>query len=134
MIVRWPGKVPASRTSDAAWYFADVLPTLAELAGTNPPADIDGISVLPTLLGKKQRTDDRFLYWEFPSGKLKQAVRWRNYKAIRPALGKPLELYNLTEDIAEKHNIADQKPEIVSRIEAYLATARTDSPNWPIES
>ena len=134
MIVRWPGKVAAGKTSDAVWYYADVLPTLAELAGVKPPANIDGISVLPTLLGKKQKTDDRFLYWEFPSGKLKQAVRWRNYKAIRPELGKSLELYNLAEDIAEEHNIADQNPEIVSRIEAYLATARTDSPYWPIKS
>lgn len=134
MIVRWPGKVAAGKTSDAVWYYTDVLPTLAELAGVKTPANIDGISVLPTLLGKKQKIDDRFLYWELPGGKLKQAVRWRNYKAIRPAIGKPLELYNLAEDIAEKHNIAAQNPEIVSRIEAYLATARTDSPNWPIES
>ncbi len=134
MIVRWPGKVAAGKTSDAVWYFADVLPTLAELAGINPPADIDGISVLPTLLGKKQRTDDRFLYWEFHSGGFKQAVRWRNYKAVCLEQSKPLELYNLAEDIAEKDNIAAKNPEIVTRIMEYIKTARTDSPNWPMKS
>jgi len=134
MIVRWPGKVPAGKTSDAVWYYADVLPTLAELAGAKPPTNIDGISVLPALLGKKQSTNERFLYWEFPGRDFQQAVRWRNYKAIRTAPGKPLELYNLTEDIAEKRNIAAQHGEIVARIEKYLATARTDSPNWPIKS
>ncbi|MHC4681634.1 MAG: arylsulfatase, partial [Planctomycetota bacterium] len=87
MIVRWPGRVQAGKTSDSPWYFADVMPTLAELAGAKPPANIDGISVVPTLLGKAQRTDDRFLYWEFPAGKFQQAVRWRDYKAVRPALG-----------------------------------------------
>lgn len=132
MIVRWPGKVPAGKTSSAPWYFADVLPTLAEVTGAPPPADLDGISVLPLLLGKKQRTDDRFLYWEFPAGKLQQAVRWRNYKALRPAPGKPLELYDLSEDLAEQHDIAAEHPEVILKIEKYLKTARTDSPNWPV--
>jgi len=132
MIVRWPNRVPAGKTSHAPWYFADVLPTLAELARVKPPANIDGISVLPLLLGKPQRTDDRFLYWEFPGGKFQQAVRWRNYKAIRTAPGKPLELYDLASDIAEEHDIASKQPKVVNRIERYLKTARTESPNWPI--
>ena len=133
MIVRCPGKVPAGKVSDAVWYFADVLPTLAELAGVKPPSGIDGISILPTLFGKKQNTDDRFLYWEFFERNFQQAVRWRDYKAVRPAPGKPLELYNLAKDLAETHNIADQQPDIVAKIEAYLATARTDSPHWPVK-
>jgi len=132
MIARWPGRVPAGKTSEAVWYFADVLPTLAELAGARPPDGIDGISVVPTLLGKKQATADRYLYWEFPGGTLRQAVRWRHFKALRSAPDKPLELYNLAQDIAEQQNVAAEHPEVVARIERYLATARTDSPNWPI--
>jgi len=134
MVVRWPGKVPAGKlNATAVWYFADVLPTLAQLAGVKPPSGIDGISILPTLLGKKQITDDRFLYWEFFERNFQQAVRWRNYKAVRPAPGKPLELYDLAKDLAEKHNIADRYPKVIARIEKYLATARTDSPNWPVK-
>ena len=132
MIVRWPGKVPAGKTSEAPWYYADVLPTFAELAGAKPPANIDGISVMPALLGRGQRTDDRFLYWEFPAGKLQQAVRWRNYKAVRLAPGQPLELYDLADDIAEESNIAAENPEVIAKIEDYLKTAHTDSPNWPV--
>jgi len=59
-------------------------------------------------------------------------VRWRNYKAVRSAPKKPLELYDLNKDIAEKHDIAAQHPDVVARIEEYLKTARTDSPNWPV--
>ena len=133
MIVRFPAKVPAAKlNTTAVWYFADVLPTLADLAGLKPLLGIDGISVLPTLLGKKQNTADRFLYWEFPSGGFKQAVRWRNYKAIRLAPNKPWELYDLDKDLAEQNNIADGNPNVVAKIQKYLKTARTDSPNWPI--
>jgi arylsulfatase A-like enzyme len=132
MIVRWPGKVPAGKVSDAVWYYADVLPTLAELAGAKPPSNIDGVSVLPTLLGNKQNLRDRFLYWEFFERNFQQAVRWGKWKAVRLAPDKPLELYNLDKDIAEKQNIAAQHPEVVTRIEEYLKTARTESPNWPI--
>ncbi|MHC4623879.1 MAG: arylsulfatase [Planctomycetota bacterium] len=134
MIARWPGNVPAGRTSNAVWYFADVLPTLAELVGVVPPEKIDGISVLPSLLGSKQRTDDRFLYWEFFERGFQQAVRWRDYKAVRLSPGEPLELYDLSTDLGEKNNIAGRRPDVVAKIEAYLETARTDSPNWPVNS
>ncbi|MBN1805069.1 MAG: arylsulfatase [Sedimentisphaerales bacterium] len=131
MIVRWPGKVPAGQTSNAVWYLADVMPTFAQLADIRPPSSIDGINILPILLGKEQQTDDRFLYWEFLTHDFQQAARWKNYKAIRQALDKPLELYDLSKDIAEEHNIAAENLKIVAKFEAYLKTARTYSPNWP---
>jgi len=131
MIVRWPGKVPAGKTSDALWYFADVLPTLADLAGARAPDNIDGVSIVPTLLGQKQQTDDRFVYWESPGGSLQQAVRWLNYKAVRPAADRVLELYDLKTDGGERHNIAPENLGVVHEIETFLDTARTDSPHWP---
>ena len=47
MIVSWPGKIKAGQVSDAQWYFADVMPTLAQLAGVKAPDNIDGISIVP---------------------------------------------------------------------------------------
>jgi arylsulfatase A-like enzyme len=70
MVVRWPGKVPAGETSDAVWYFADFLPTAAELAGVRPPANIDGMSVAGSFYAAKpprelmRKLRSRFLYWE----------------------------------------------------------------------
>ncbi|HWB00134.1 MAG TPA: arylsulfatase, partial [Pirellulales bacterium] len=50
-VARWPGKIAPGRTSDFLGYFPDVLPTIAELTGASAPADIDGISFVPELLG-----------------------------------------------------------------------------------
>ena len=51
MIVRFPGRISAGTTSSQVWAFWDVLPTLAELAGANVPQGLDGISMVPALLG-----------------------------------------------------------------------------------
>ncbi|MBM3335420.1 arylsulfatase [Candidatus Sumerlaeota bacterium] len=134
MIVRWPGKIKAAATNNnLVWYFADVMPTLADLAGTKPPKGIDGISVLPTLLGedvvgRKQQTHD-FLYWELITGmRLQQAVRMGDWKAVRVKQEAPLEIYNLRDDLGETKNVAAEHPDVVARIEAYLKTCRTEPP------
>jgi arylsulfatase A-like enzyme len=133
MVVRWPGKIAPGTMSDLVWYFADVLPTAADLAGAESPETTDGVSVLPALLGEDQDLSDRFLYWEFFERGYQQAVRWKDWKAIRPQLGEPLELYNLAEDLGEQNNIAADYPEVVETIEDYLKTARSESPNWPLK-
>jgi arylsulfatase A-like enzyme len=125
MIVRWPGKVPAGTVSDAVWAFWDVLPTLASLAGASTSLTLDGIDVTTALVGNPPPRHD-FLYWEFHEGGFKQAVRVDDWKAVRLAPNKPLELYNLKVDQGEAHNIAADQPGVVTRIEAYLKTARTE--------
>ena len=130
MIVRWPGKVSAGATNDYPWYFADVLPTLADLGGAEIPDGLDGVSVVPSILGESQ-SDDRYLYWEFFEAGFQQAVRWKNWKAVRQAPGLQLELYDLSQDEAETENVADSNPDIVRKIEAYISAARTESKNWP---
>ena len=134
MIVRWPGKVPSGMTDDTLWYFADFLPTAAALAGAELPENIDGLNVLPTILGKDQPLPDRMLYWEFFERGFQQAVRWRNWKVIRLKQGEPLKLFDLPNDIGEQHDVAAENSDVVAKIETYLATARTESPNWPVQS
>jgi arylsulfatase A-like enzyme len=140
MIARCPGKIAAGKQSDFPWAFWDFLPTAAEIGGVKPPAGIDGQSVLPTLLGKKQKPHE-FLYWEQPrfNGKsgepMKesplQAVRMGDWKAVRPKPNGPVELYNLKEDIAESRDVAKENPKILARIEEYLKTARIEPRTQP---
>ncbi len=133
MIVRWPGRIEPGE-SDHVWAFWDFLPTAGDLAGAKSPEGIDGISVVPTLLGKGEQKKHEFLYWEFHEGGSKQAVRYGNWKAIRLKLGGPLELYDVTKDIGEERNVAEQHPEIVKKIEGCLKTARTESEVWPLKA
>jgi len=134
MIARWPGRIEAGTLSGLPWMFADVLPTLAELAGAPVPANVDGVSVSPELLGRGSMDRDRFLYWEFHSPRFKQAVRWGKWKAVRQGTDQPLELYDLSADIGEQRDVAGQHPEIVARILDYLRSARSESENWPVAS
>jgi arylsulfatase A-like enzyme len=132
MIVRWPGSVKPGSTSDHVWAFWDFLPTACELAGVAAPKGLDGISIVPTLTGKGEQKRHDFLYWEFHEGGTSQAVRYGNWKAIRPSPSKALELYDVVADPGEKKNVAGENPAVVEKIEAYLKTARTDSKEFPV--
>ncbi len=133
MIVRWPGQIKPG-VSDQIWAFWDFLPTAAALSGANAPEGIDGLSVVPTLLGKSEQKKHAFLYWEFHEGGSKQAVRMGDWKGIRNKIGGPLELYDLSKDIGEKMDVSAANPEIVMKIEDYLKSARTESETWPLKA
>jgi arylsulfatase A-like enzyme len=133
LIVRWPMKIKPGTVSGQVWAFWDFLPTAAEVAQAKAPGKLDGLSMLPTLLGKPQTNQHDFLYWEFHERGFQQAVRMGNWKAVRPRAGAPLELYNLKTDLDEKQNVAGQNAEVVAKIEDYLRTARTESEHWPIK-
>ncbi|UCC96941.1 MAG: arylsulfatase, partial [Phycisphaerales bacterium] len=118
LIARWPGRIKAGAVSHHVCAFWDFMPTFAELAGIDGLGPIDGISMLPTLLGRPGRQrQHEFLYWEFHEKGSKQAVRMGDWKAVRFGAEGELELYNLKEDIGEKRNLARRNPEIVARIE-----------------
>jgi uncharacterized sulfatase len=135
LIARWPGHVPSGKISASPVYFADVLPTLAVFGGGKASAKVDGIDFSPTLYGSEQpELTDRFMYWEFnKNGLQRQAARWRNWKAVKAPYTKSIELFDLTNDIGEVHDVAAGHPEIVTKFNTYIRAARADSPEWPIE-
>jgi arylsulfatase A-like enzyme len=121
MIARWPGKIEPGTASDLVSAFYDVMPTLCDIAGTDPSSKTDGISFAPTLFGEPQKQQKHeFLIWEFYGGQGQQAVRLGDWKGVRRQCKKdpdgPIELYNLAADIGEKQNVADRHPSIVKRI------------------
>jgi arylsulfatase A len=135
MIVRWPGHVPAGKTSDEVWAFYDFLPTAAELAGAKVPEGLplDGISVVPALLGGKlpQRP---YLYWELHEPHFMQAARVGDWKAVRPAPRAEIELYDLKTDRQEAHDVAAAHPDVVAKAQEVLQSAHVESPNWPVKA
>ena len=131
-LARWLGKIEPGEVSDQTWAFWDVLPTLAELGGAAPPSDIDGISMVPSLLGKAQDQHE-YLYWEFHERGFLQAIRMGDWKGVRLAKGAKIELYDLKNDLGEQDNIADNHPDVVQKIEHLMETARTESKEFPVQ-
>ncbi|QEG38568.1 sulfatase-like hydrolase/transferase [Roseimaritima ulvae] len=124
MIVRWPGHIAAGRVSDLLWYFPDVMPTVAELAAVKVPSDLDGMSIVPELLGAetagRAQPQHDFLYWELGQ---QIAVRQGDWKAIQPGKGKPWELYDLATDVSETKDLAKQQPQRLAAMQQLAAAA-----------
>ncbi len=130
-IARWPGKIARGTELPLISDFADMFPTFAELAGAKTPARLDGVSILSTLLGRSAEQKPRsHHYWEAAP---QQALRQGDWKAYRAAQDRPIELYNLANDIGETTNLADRHPDIVARLDTLMSRSRTDSPDFPLE-
>jgi len=139
MLARWPGKIAAGTTSDHPSAFWDFLPTACEIAGVESTSDGDGISYLPTLLGKPdQQPSHEYLYWASGEGETAVGVRMGKWKLVeyrtKQKKGKKAaetsspskpdwRLYDLVTDIGEEHDLADQHPQIV---ESMLGRLQSD--------
>jgi arylsulfatase A len=147
-IARWPGRIASGTVSDQVWAFWDFLPTMAALTSQEAPSELDGVSILPVLLGGPtiQRPPLYFEFhrqWifirgnvkEFDSAGFSQAARMGDWKAVRfGGPGQPIELYNLATDLGETDNVAEQHPAVVRRFEDYFRIERVDSPSFPIRN
>ncbi len=130
LIARWPGHIEPGRTTDLISAFWDFLPTLADLAGSAVPVEVDGVSLVPTLLGDPSRqVKHAYLYWEFQG---RQAVRWGDWKAYRVSIEDPLELYDLSSDIGETRDVSADHPDVVARVTEILEGGRTESELFPL--
>ncbi len=125
-IVRWPGRVPAGRTSDAIFATIDFLPTFAHLAGYTVPEDrhIDGIDQTPLLTGRQESGRDQFYFqgagirlgkWKY----LKPNAFFYGY-AVEDDRQKVDELYNLESDIGETTNLALRNPKKVKELKERM--------------
>lgn len=123
MIIRWPAKIKPGTVSDLAWSAWDLLPTVAELAITKPPEKLDGISIAPALLGKKQKKQHELLQWTTAeSGAL--AARMGDWKILKTNSAAAFELYNLRDDPGEKQNLAAKNPDQLAKIQKAVEAAK----------
>ncbi len=133
LIARWPGRVPAGKTSDWLGAHYDLLPTLLELAGVPVPAGLDGLSFAAELRGERAPAHE-FLFWEFHGYGGQQAVRIGRWKGVRTNLlaeVTPLELYDLGASERETTDVAAQQPEIVAEMLELLAREHRPSREFP---
>lgn len=133
-IARWPGKIKAKTVSNHVGYFGDLFALACELTGQPLPRGLDSISFMPTLLGQndKQRLHD-YLYWEFYEQGSRQAVRFGRWKAIRePMLTGQVQLYDLSADVSEEKDLAENWPEVVKRAVTMMEQAHVPDPKWRV--
>jgi arylsulfatase A-like enzyme len=132
-IAWWPGTVPAGRVTDEPWAFWDLLPTFAELSGADLPKEYspDGLSLVSFLEGGPAPKRESF-YWELHEGKNHiQALRWNNWKAVRPQSGGAVELYDLSTDLGETKNLATDHPTLVTQAISMIDASRVEDSLWP---
>ncbi|QPH41788.1 arylsulfatase [Pedobacter endophyticus] len=123
-IARWPGKIPANTTSDFISVQFDMMATFAEIAGVETN-NTDGISLLPTLLGKNEKQQQReYIYWEYPEKGGQLAIRMGNWKGVRLNLWKDLNnpwmIFNLKNDRNETEDLSSQHPELAKRFDEIV--------------
>jgi arylsulfatase A-like enzyme len=129
-LASWKGAITPGVTNQPIAFW-DFLPSVCELLGAAPPPGLDGVSCLPTLLGKPaNQKPHEYFYWEFFEKGFQQAVREGDWKGVRLKQGEPLELYNLASDPEETRNVAAENSRIVQQLEARLRTCRTRTAKW----
>jgi len=121
--VRWPGDVPAGRTSEQVVSTLDWTATMLAAAGVPAAPDADGMSILRHLRGETGITE-RTVFWRSTRWGLQHAVRQGNWKYLRiekpQARSKRSEtgemLFDLSRDPGEREDLASKHPEIVERL------------------
>jgi len=133
MVAYWPGKINAGTKNDHLSAFWDMLPTFSELTGEPIVGNSDGISMLPTLLGKNLfQKKHEYLYWELYEGRPNSAVRYGKWKGVvrDRREGNEIQLFNLEIDESEINNVAKQNPEIVLEIQSIMEKSHEKNPFW----
>jgi arylsulfatase A-like enzyme len=136
LIVRLPGRIPAGSVNDRPSYFADWFPTLCDAARLKTPRGLDGQSLWPQLMGRKNPAQHRPMVWVFPEYGGQVAVRMNDFKAVRQRLKTPQpgawELYDLKSDPNEQTDLAGQRPELIAQAEAILRDQVAENPVFPV--
>ena len=121
----WPGRITPGSRSDLVALTSDLFPTFCEAAGATIKHEIDGVSILPTLLGKLQ-SFDRTLFWvRREGGQLYQgqdyyAVRHGPWKLLQNTPFEKYQLFNLNDDPLESIDVSDGHRSIVKDLTEKL--------------
>jgi arylsulfatase A-like enzyme len=121
LVMRWKGKLPPDRVYEQPVISLDMFATATAAAGAKLPANLrlDGVDLLPHLTDAKVSPPHEMLFWRYGNN---YALRQANWKLVRQApprnaTARP-QLFDLSTDVVEANDLAGQRPEVVSRLQA----------------
>jgi iduronate 2-sulfatase len=127
LIVVAPNTTKQNSVSTALVESVDLYPTLCELAGIQPPAPLDGASIVANLRDPAAETKSHVSH-VYPRGeRLGRAIRTARHRLVEwkkpgaPAASAEIELYDYEADPAETKNLSHEQPELVAELRAFLA-------------
>ena len=125
LLVYWPGTTKPGSVCRAPMISTDYYPTLLEIAGLplRPEQHVDGVSLVPLLKGGTR--PERPLFWHYPhysnqGGGPGGVVRLGNYKLIEWFEDMRVELFDLRDDLSERHDLAAKMPEKTTALRRLL--------------
>ncbi len=126
LIVRWPGHTPAGGVVHQPVVVMDLLPTILAMVGLKPDGGLDGVSLVNLLEEPESKLDREDLFWHYPhyypTTTPVSAIRSGDWKLLEYFEDQHVELYQLADDIGEKQDLSEQRPEVVRRLRDRLHT------------
>ncbi|MFO1065032.1 MAG: arylsulfatase [Pirellulales bacterium] len=139
MIASLPGRIPAAAVNDTPGFFADWFPTLCEAVGVSTQGQsLDGVSLWPVMTGKSTAVERKKpMLWVFPEYTGQVAVRIGDMKLLRRGLKTkqpgPWEVYDLSRDRSEAHDLALANAKLIAEAEALLRQEVDNNENFPLK-
>ena len=139
LVIRYPDLISKNSELDIPIYFADLLPTIAEMTNSiiGVPKEIDGHSFINNMTSENRYSYEKAMYWElpayewrnsrYPENRLQQAVRIGDWKMLRHAKDEKWELYNIAKDASERVNLAIKFPDKINEMEKWIIENRKES-------
>jgi arylsulfatase A-like enzyme len=115
-IFKWPGRIPAGKTSAQVGIVMDFLATIAAATGSPvpPEARLDGMNLLPLLQQDARRVDRTLFFRVTQPARRQRAVRQGDWKLLVD--GAATMLFNLANDIGERNDLAGQRTDVVKKL------------------
>jgi arylsulfatase A-like enzyme len=128
-IIAWSGKLPAGKTYDHPVIALDILPTACAVAGVKTLKNVDGVNLLPHLVGDNKAAPHEALYWRFGPQKAIRKGNWSlvDWRDFETKTNSGWQLYDLSKDVGQQNNLAAKYPEMVT--EMRQAWERWDAQN-----